>query len=139
MRVQAIEQSWTNVYVKDLDPEMTDEEFKDQAALMAMQGMLANPNRSEKHFKILVDDFFNIADAMLIERNKRSATVKESLTVEDGWIEWNGGECPVRPDTKVSIRLRGSYKYTSTPACNWYWGHDGDNADIIAYKVVEGS
>jgi polyadenylate-binding protein len=28
MRVQQVEQSWTNVYVKDLDPEVTDEEFK---------------------------------------------------------------------------------------------------------------
>jgi len=27
-RTQHIEQSWTNVYVKDLDPEITDEEFK---------------------------------------------------------------------------------------------------------------
>jgi len=28
MRAQQVEQSWTNVYVKDLDPEVTDEEFK---------------------------------------------------------------------------------------------------------------
>jgi polyadenylate-binding protein len=28
MRAQQVEQSWTNVYVKDLDPEITDEEFR---------------------------------------------------------------------------------------------------------------
>jgi len=28
MRVQQVEQSWTNVYVKDIDPEVSDEEFK---------------------------------------------------------------------------------------------------------------
>jgi len=46
-RVQAIEQSWTNVYVKDLDPEMTDEEFK---ALFEKFGHVNSPliKRNEK-------------------------------------------------------------------------------------------
>jgi polyadenylate-binding protein len=47
MRVQAIEQSWTNVYVKDLDPEITDDEFK---ALFEKFGQVNSPliKRDEK-------------------------------------------------------------------------------------------
>lgn len=47
MRVQAIEQSWTNVYVKDLDPEITDEEFK---AIFEKFGQVNSPliKRDEK-------------------------------------------------------------------------------------------
>lgn len=47
MRVQAIEQSWTNVYVKDLDPEVTDEEFR---ALFEKFGQVNSPliKRDEK-------------------------------------------------------------------------------------------
>jgi polyadenylate-binding protein len=46
-RVQAIEQSWTNVYVKDLDPEITDEQFK---ALFEEYGHVNSPliKRNEK-------------------------------------------------------------------------------------------
>lgn len=46
-RVQAIEQSWTNVYVKDLDPEITDEEFK---KLFEAYGSVNSPliKRNEK-------------------------------------------------------------------------------------------
>lgn len=47
MRVQAIEQSWTNVYVKDLDPEVTDEQFR---ALFEEYGHVNSPliKRNEK-------------------------------------------------------------------------------------------
>jgi len=46
-RSQAMEQSWTNVYVKDLDPEITDDEFK---ALFEKFGPVNSPliKRDEK-------------------------------------------------------------------------------------------
>jgi len=47
MRAQATEQSWTNVYVKDLDPEMSDDDFK---ALFEAYGRVNSPliKRNEK-------------------------------------------------------------------------------------------
>ena len=64
-------------------------------------------------------------------------------------IEWNGGECPVPPETKVRIFLRkpvgwhGQVHY----ARDCWWEHDWDEEDaiepaedgawhIIAYEVV---
>ena len=56
------------------------------------------------------------------------------------WIEWNGGECPVPGDTRVDIMTRnGDVSSGGLTAKSWFWNHDGDSSDIIAYRIVEQS
>ena len=40
----------------------------------------------------------------------------------NGWIEWNGGECPVGPFTPVMVKLRGGLesKVGATTAGNLF-------------------
>lgn len=54
------------------------------------------------------------------------------------WIKWEGGDCPVPPDTKVFVRLRGGVEHTyGTSADVYMWDHDYNGGDIVAYKVAE--
>lgn len=59
------------------------------------------------------------------------------------WIEWNGGECPVEPKTRVYTRCRGESEL-SVIGMNFAadfldWDHDEDcpSGDIVAYRIVE--
>lgn len=50
----------------------------------------------------------------------------------NAWIEWNGGECPVPPETLIRIKMRVTGEFPgATRAGRLDWRH----ADIIAYKV----
>lgn len=62
----------------------------------------------------------------------------------DGWIEWNGGECPVSPTTKVDVRFREAMDddYESLysfggEAGEWEWDHNNCESDIVAYRLAE--
>ena len=59
-----------------------------------------------------------------------------SAESESGWIEWNGGECPVPPNTKVEIQYPDNDVY-SCIASAVDWNHDGTGGDITAYRVVK--
>ena len=49
---------------------------------------------------------------------------------------WNGGECPVHPETQVKSWLRcGAVYYGFGNSTGW--GHDGGDHDIIAFQVVK--
>ena len=52
------------------------------------------------------------------------------------WIKWDGGECPVPPDTVVEVKLRCGIIESETLADNLYWSHDGDSSDIVEYHSV---
>ena len=64
----------------------------------------------------------------------------------DGWIEWNGGECPVSKgviidvkyrDGEISRNLKAGEMIdigTRDSSCS-YWQHDDCRADIIAYRL----
>ncbi len=56
--------------------------------------------------------------------------------LDGGWIEWKGGECPVRYRTVVAIKFRAGVSIDETPADGWVWEHDGEGGDIVAYKVL---
>jgi len=67
------------------------------------------------------------------------STVKESLTVEsdaDGWIKWDGGECPVAHGADVSVKFNdGDEMRDKTPEL-WGWDHDNEEStNIIAYRI----
>ena len=64
----------------------------------------------------------------------------------DGWIEWNGGECPVENGLMVDIRVRDGREErnlaANTPtegripdASCAFWKNDGMAGDIIAYRL----
>jgi hypothetical protein len=53
------------------------------------------------------------------------------------WIEWNGGECPIKSDmTRVEYKMRhnGSNTYLGTKV---RWVHESKPYDIIAYRIIE--
>lgn len=65
------------------------------------------------------------------------------------WIEWQGGECPVDPDTRIEVRFR---PFTEGKPQDWDfctdkaseisrngvdgWVHKNSAGDIIAYRVT---
>jgi hypothetical protein len=58
------------------------------------------------------------------------------------WHGWNGGECPVDPGAVVDIvwlNYDGSavrdYNHWDV-AADHCWVHDGDDGDIIAFRVI---
>lgn len=61
------------------------------------------------------------------------------------WIEWNGGECPVEPETMVEILFRHEKKYPedyqegTLPAADVAWtrGRHRHDLDVVAYRVVQ--
>jgi len=57
----------------------------------------------------------------------------------DGKIHgWNGGDCPVHPDTVVKVWLRDEdWNEGPMEAGFLGWAHDDDNCDIIAFQVDE--
>ena len=52
------------------------------------------------------------------------------------WIDWNGGECPVPPDTSVKVKLRCGGLELSGLAKTYYWRHVGTGADIVKYCIA---
>lgn len=61
--------------------------------------------------------------------------------MEDGWIEWAGGdECPVADGVMIDVRLRGGEPRLPTRGRMYRWDHLSANDrchpfDIVAYKV----
>jgi hypothetical protein len=50
---------------------------------------------------------------------------------------WNGGDCPVHPESVVEIWLRSGGGPEKQPAGFWRWKHLEEKGDIIAFRVVE--
>lgn len=68
-----------------------------------------------------------------------AAMVGEVLSSADapGWIEWNGGSCPVDQDAMVEIKRRDGGTYAAHGQY-FRWDHDSMHrySDIIAYRVI---
>jgi hypothetical protein len=62
------------------------------------------------------------------------------VTLDDGWIEWNGGNCPVPNDAHVEVKLRGSSSSFDTgKGGEWGWRIDPEKpsgGDIVAYRLT---
>jgi hypothetical protein len=60
-------------------------------------------------------------------------------TNEDGWIPWNGGECPVEPDTAVRVRyLNGFDSILGVSPSVVAWDHldfPFNATNVVAYQV----
>lgn len=69
--------------------------------------------------------------------------------MENNWIDWNGGECPVERGTLVDVKHRSGQIFTDQPAqVRGYstnpkvgyaeeWSNDECDSDIIAYRLSE--
>ena len=58
--------------------------------------------------------------------------------IEEGWIKWNGGECPINDDwTAIDIMLRNGRVFDREQRGTWVWRHDGKEDDITAYRINE--
>lgn len=56
--------------------------------------------------------------------------------LEDGWIKWEGGDCPLPNGVDHEVRFRnGDVTYDDRPE-TWNWQHDSSLYDIIAYRLV---
>lgn len=49
---------------------------------------------------------------------------------------WNGGECPVHPDTEVSVWFRGQSCQLALKASYLAWKHLNLGSDIVCFQVI---
>lgn len=76
------------------------------------------------------------------QKGRKVESVSNPNKLNDGWIEWKGGKCPVPEFINIDIRTRNLveiiniypdnfiYKYVS-------WERKGEATDIIAYRIIE--
>ena len=58
-------------------------------------------------------------------------------TQETGWIEWQGGECPVPQWVRTERRLRGGYSSRlHANGGHWDRGSVERSGDIVAYRII---
>ncbi len=56
----------------------------------------------------------------------------------DGWIPWDGFHFPIQDGVAHQVRFRdGEVSEVDYEASGWPWMHDGDDSDIVAYRVVK--
>lgn len=56
---------------------------------------------------------------------------------EDGWIKWDGGDCPIGLDQMVDVMFRDKQEFHSESADEWRWDHDFGGGDIVAYRITK--
>lgn len=83
-----------------------------------------------KKYDVVADDW----DTAIITREQYEAALAAK---NDGWIEWDGGECPVNGDTVVEVKYRNPFPghINNRQGCYFSWSHEGDDGDIIAYRL----
>ena len=52
------------------------------------------------------------------------------------WIKWDGGECPVPPDTLVEVKFRDGSCETGHSANCYSWLRVDFNDDIVEYRIA---
>lgn len=107
-------------------------------AEMLRNDALANASREE-----IADAAVKMADAVLsrLEMDVEVETVASPEPDADGWIQWNGGPCPIRDiqPGRAEAKFRCG-KTSFLTASNYYWddevwSHDDYYLDIVAYRI----
>ncbi len=113
--------------------EMTDREKFEQEwqKVMGTPASVLERMRVGDKYKHTTHDFLNAAYAIW------QAALASQQTADDGWIEWEGGECPVDALVMVEVKLRHLKQSICDTAERWDWSHDGVTGDILAYRVVK--
>jgi hypothetical protein len=71
----------------------------------------------------------------VISKTETTEPVEEPQ--EDGWIEWNGGECPINPKTIVMVQYRDLVRTSPVEAEIIQWNGYHPNCVPIAYRILE--
>ena len=56
-------------------------------------------------------------------------------TINSPWIKWDGGECPVPPDTRIEIKCRTGKVLGPRLAYRFRWKHIDSGGDIVEYRT----
>lgn len=92
------------------------------------KGGVADLEKAKHYIDLLIE----------LEMGKEAVDAPKPAESGDGWIQWNGGECPVPARTRVDIRFRrGDYESNRiAEALEWGRGKFGWWWDIVAYRIV---
>lgn len=95
------------------------------------RGIFTDSHRSEYAYTPISRDQYEAALAASKEPLKFSG--------DDGWMLWQGGECPVDSDAIVEVRYRKTnpYQFNNDRAGDFTWSHHGIDGDIIAYRLQQ--
>ena len=52
----------------------------------------------------------------------------------DGWIEWNGGDCPVGEGDRIDVKFSDGDEFFDVGS-DWGWDVDAGGCNIIAYRL----
>ena len=67
---------------------------------------------------------------------KAEAILADQQPADDGWIPWEGGDCPVGIEVVTQVKGRGGG--VDTDKAHFYdWQHAGRSFDIVASRVVK--
>ena len=93
------------------------------------KGGVADLEKAKHYIELLIE----------LEANKEAVDAPKPAELGDGWIHWNGGECPVPARTRVDIRFRRGDDESNRIAEALEWGHGklGCWWDIVAYRIVQ--
>ena len=92
----------------------------------------AEAERMRKTSQASYGDAIDAYSAML-----SAAPEYEPEADEDGWIKWDGGDCPIGLDQMVDVMFRDKQEFHSESADEWRWDHDFGGGDIVAYRITK--
>jgi len=104
--------------------------------LMSLLKMVRDNQRTEPHTDS-VEDLIAYS-ALYGEARLNSINSGENINsaVNNDWIIWCGGNCPVDYDCVISVKYR-DLKINTNVAGIYLWHHLNNDNDIIAYRVVK--
>ena len=104
---------------------------------MALLKMVRDNQRAEPH----TDSVEDLIAYAALYGEARLNTVKPvgdvNSAVKNDWITWNGGDCPVDDLNIVEVKYRDLKLCSGEESYKYLWNHDGDNTDIIAYRIIK--
>lgn len=53
------------------------------------------------------------------------------------WHGWNGGACPVHPETVVEVQFDTDRDVEKAKNLEWQHQHEGTYSDIIAFRIIK--
>ena len=59
------------------------------------------------------------------------------VDLSDGWVPWEGGECPIDKDSIVNVICRNGDRINGYLASYLIWHEEESGNDVVAYKIVE--
>lgn len=82
-------------------------------------------------------DMAHLARAALAETADTPAVQPDPTPDPDGWIKWGGGECPAPDGAWADVEFRNGIAYCTSNPSGLEWAHEGNEVDIVAYRIVE--